>query len=1107
MQSKSPTNQQDGIAIIGMSGRFPGASTPDELWQNVCQGVESITRFSDEELLAAGEDPALLQLPNYVKASAVLDGIDLFDADFFGFSPREAALTDPQHRLFMECAWEALENAGYDPERYEGRIGVFAGAGVHCYYAHNVDSKPEVTKYLGELQRFIALEKDFISTRVSYRLNLKGPSITIQTACSTSLVAVHLACQSLLNGESDMVLAGGVSIRLPQRAGYLYQEESIVSPDGHCRAFDEQAQGTVFGSGAGIVVLKRLADAIPDRDRIHAVILGSCINNDGAVKVGYTAPSVEGQARAIAEAQAMAEVSADEIGYVEAHGTGTKLGDPIEIAALTKAFRQTTPESNFCAVGSLKSNVGHLDTAAGVAGLIKTALAIEHRQLPPSLHFSHPNPAIDFQNSPFFVQKSLAEWKPRNGRYVAGVSSFGIGGTNAHVVVGQSPVSMESTPDSDWHLLCLSALSASALDKATERLAEYLGSHRDLNLADVAYTLQQGRKAFPYRRALAAKNMEDAVDLLKMRALRRVRTGKPLDGDPGVVFMFPAQGAQHVNMGRELYETERVFREHIDSCADHLLTRVGLDLRDIIYPGSIASENKSELLKQTRLTQPAVFAVNYALARLWMSWGVNPVAVVGHSLGEYVAAALAGVFDLRDALDIVAERARLMQQLPAGSMLAVQVREEELRAYLPEGVSLAAVNGPALATASGRTGAIERLEQRLQAANIQFQRLHTSHAFHSEMMDPMIAAFVERVAQVHRQAPQIPLMSTLTGNWMTPQQATDPSYWGRQTREAVRFGPAIIELIKTPGRVLLEVGPGNSLSTLARQQVKTDSQCVVTNSLPHPKEARSDRDCILSAVGALWMAGVNVDWDQLHGQAQRCRVPLPTYPFERKRFWIEIGGVRRGAISTVNAEPNKPEAANSSTCDESVVGSSLVQRTRAEQVLATVWQEILGIERIGMDENFFDLGGHSLMAVALVSEMGRALGAHFSVASLIAAPTIREFAALYEKQRGTSFSMPAVPDVNSIAQQIRTFVIDSYLAGEAGNFRNCDSLRNQVLLNEMSILDFISFLEEAFRVSVPYEEIISNRMDSVDKIAICVFEKLMESQSAELVAQVDRRMS
>lgn len=994
---------------------------------------------------------------------------------------------------------------------------MFAGAGVHCYYEQNLASRPELTRYLGELQRFIAVEKDFLSTRVSYRLNLKGPSITIQTACSTSLVAVHLGCQSLLNGESDMVLAGGISIRLPQIAGYLYQEGAIVSPDGHCRAFDAMAEGTVFGSGAGIVVLKRLADAVADGDCIHAVISGSCINNDGAVKVGYTAPSVEGQARVIAEAQAMAGVTGDDITYVETHGTGTKLGDPIEIVALTQAFRRTTQNSNFCAIGSLKTNLGHLDTAAGIAGLIKITLALEHRTLPPSLNFNQPNPAIDFATSPFHVQRTLTDWKPANGRRVAGVSSFGIGGTNAHVVVEEFTAASESDQAQPWQLLTLSARTPGALEKNTDQLAEFLSTHKDVNLADVALTLQQGRKPFAHRRVVAAKDIEDAIELLKTRNPRRVRSGKTFDGDSEVVFMFPAQGAQHPNMARDLYETETVFRKEVDRCAAHLKARLSLDIRSILYPSDKEAEQASERLRQTRFTQPAVFVVNYALARLWMSWGIKPAAMVGHSLGEYVAATLAGVFELEDALDLVAERARLMQELPRGGMLAVHLSEEALKPWLREDLSLAAVNAPGLTAVSGPLESIERLQTVFLAENVESQVLHTSHAFHSAMMEPMVAPFVELVARVPRHTPQTPFVSTLTGTWITAEQAVDPGYWGQQTRYGVRFSPAVLELMKKSGRALLEVGPGNSLSTLARLHLTAQSQCAVVNSLPHAKEDRSDRDCIMSALGLLWLTGVRVSWSQLNVGEHRCRLPLPTYPFERKRFWIDAkpAPISRLAASAIDGEmssegPSGLSASPEKSFTEKTATASTLEaclprrlgrtvpyvapQTEGERSLAKIWQEVLGIEEIGMNDNFFELGGHSLMAVTLVSEMGRALGGRFSLASLITAPTIREFVALAEREQPPRQPKREFISTTAIAQQVRSFVVENYLFGQANGLKNSDSLRKHGIIDEMGILQLVDFLEEKYGIKVPDEMLTSARMDSIDSVSVFVQQRLNRGQ-------------
>jgi phthiocerol/phenolphthiocerol synthesis type-I polyketide synthase E len=1032
MGMNSGAEQLEGIAVIGMAGRFPSASSLDRFWQNLIDGIESVSTFSDAQLLSAGVDPELLNSSNYVKAGVLLEGIDLFDADFFGFSPREAECTDPQQRLFLECAWEALEHAGYDPEQYGGRIGVFAGAGRSDYQTL-LAANPRLLSLLPDLQRSIMVEKDFLATRVSYKLNLKGPSLSVQTACSTSLVAVHLACQSLFNGESDMVLAGGVSIRVPQGVGYLPLEGSILSPDGHCRAFDAAAKGTVIGSGAGVVVLKRLADALSHGDTIHAVIRSTAINNDGAAKPGYTAPSVDGQAGVIAEAQALAGVTADSISYVETHGTGTSLGDPIEIEALTHAFQRTTSKRDFCAIGSLKTNIGHLDVAAGVAGLIKVVLALEHKEIPPSLNFERPNPAIDFASSPFHVQRTHSKWAPDDGRRLAGVSSFGIGGTNAHAVLEEAPLVASSPAPLPWQLLTLSAKTPGALEKASDNLADFLESHPDANLAEVAFTLQKGRKAFAHRRALAARDNGEAVNLLRSRDPRRVHTGKAAEEQPGVVFLFPAQGAQYVNMGRDLYESEPLFREEVDRCASFLKGPLGLDIRSLIYPQPQDAEAPPEQLKQTRFTQPAVFTIDYALARLWMSWGVTPVAMAGHSLGEYVAATLAGVFELEDALKLVAERARLMQEQPPGSMLAVYLAEPELKRWLSEEVALAAVNAPGLCVVSGPVESIKRLNGALTAEKVKTQLLQTSHAFHSGMMAPVVSRFVERVAQTPRRAPQIPVVSTLTGAWLTAAEAQDPSYWGRQLRYGVRFSPAMQELLKITNRLFLEVGPGNALSVLTRLHLTGEAQQVALGSLRHAKETRSDRDVLRSAVGCLWVAGVPIDGEKLVGQEHRRRVPLPTYSFERKHYWIAPGRVEaQECVQTATASVAGPATESSVHSTETLlpvrespgsgarvngspyarpelVNNYVPPQTPTETALAKLWEYLLGVTGIGIHDDFFELGGHSLLAVTLMSEIGKQFGTQLPLAALIQAPTIHSFAPLVEVRQTESSWSSLVP--------------------------------------------------------------------------------------------------
>ncbi|WP_375501415.1 SDR family oxidoreductase [uncultured Nostoc sp.] len=883
------------IAIIGMTGRFPGANSVDKFWQNLVNGVESITFFTDEELIASGVDPALLNSPNYVKAKGVLEDIEMFDALFFGFTPKEAELMDPQHRLFLECAWEALENAGYDSETYNGRIGVYAGAGLNIYLATNLMSNRDLIESAGSLQVSIGNDKDYVPTRVSYKLNLTGPSINVNTACSTSLVTVHLACQSLLNYQCDMALAGGVSIYTPQKEGYFYQNGGIASPDGHCRAFDAHAQGTVDGSGVGIVVLKRLEDALANGDYIHAVIRGSAINNDGSLKVGYTAPSESGQAAVISEALAVAGVEAEDISYIEAHGTGTTLGDPIEIAALTQAFQTSTQKKGFCAIGSVKTNIGHLDAAAGVAGLIKTTLALKHKLLPPSVNFEKPSPNIDFANSPFYVNKTLSKWTTDGTPCRAGVSSFGIGGTNAHIVLEEAPV--DQTQDiafqhsRPWQLLSLSAKTSSALDEMTANLAAYLKQH-PVDLADVAYTLAVGRRAFEHRRIVVCQELNEAGNALEPIDPQRVFTSFQEFKERSVVFMFSGQGSQYVNMGRELYQTEPTFREHIDLCSQILKPHLGFDLQSVLYPQEELAQEAAEKLKQTAIAQPALFAIAYSLAQLWMSWGVRPKAMIGHSIGEYVAATLAGVLSLKDALALVASRGQLMQQLPTGAMLAIHLPEKEVQALLnaemhTKSLQIAAINGPSLCVVSGPKDDVEALQNQLAEKGVNCRRLHTSHAFHSQMMDPILEPFTLAVKKATLNPPQIPYLSNVTGTWITASQATDPSHWAKHLRSCIRFSEGLQQLLKEPEQILLEVGPGRTLSTLATQHSDKTAKQVVLTSLRHPQDRQSDVEFLLTTLGKLWLFGVKVDWSGFYSQQKRLRVPLPTYPFERQRYWIE----------------------------------------------------------------------------------------------------------------------------------------------------------------------------------------------------------------------------
>jgi non-ribosomal peptide synthase protein (TIGR01720 family) len=907
VKSKAP-EPLTGVAVIGMSGRFPGAKSVDAFWQNLRDGVDAIAFFSDAEVVASGVAPETLRNPDYVKAGAVLKDPEWFDAAFFGVSPREAEIMDPQQRIFLECAWEALEHAGYDSEIYAGRIGVYAGVSLNTY-ALNLYSRGNRDETTSNFQALLANDKDFLATRVSYKLGLTGPSIGVQTACSTSLVAIHLACQNLLYGECDIALAGGASVKFPQKAGYLYQEGGILSPDGRCRAFDARAQGTVGGSGVGIVVLKRLSEAVADGDTIHAVIIGSAINNDGAVKVGFTAPSVAGQADVIAEAQAVAEVDPESISYIEAHGTGTPLGDPIEFAALAQAFRSATGRG-FCALGSVKTNIGHLDAAAGVAGFIKTVLALEHKTIPPSLHFSEPNPQIDFTGSPFYVNTTVAPWQARSLPRRAGVSSFGIGGTNAHVILEEAPAVAPAEQSPRPQVLLLSARTMGALENATQNLITHLTRHPELSVADAAYTLQVGRRRLSHRRFVVCRTTDDAVAALAAADAKRVVTAVQESVDRAIVFMFPGQGAQYVNMAAQLYRIESSFRKELDTCAELLFPELEFDLRSVLYPDGGQTREAAVRLNRTDVTQPALFAVEYALAKLWMHWGMRPGAMIGHSLGEFVAACLAGVFSLRDALDLVATRGRLMNGLPAGAMLAVPLPEAALREHLSESLSLAAINGPSSCVVSGPAGTVERLRQELARKDILCRRLHTSHAFHSAMMDPILPQFAERLKTVKLQPPKIPFVSNVSGTWISEEQAVDTDYWVRHLRHTVRFSDGLGSLLRGSSRLFLEIGPGQTMSSLTRQHPDKTAEHGILSSLPHAQDTQSDAEFLVNTLGRLWLAGARIDWPQVHGEERRRRVPLPTYPFEHQRFSLAAAPAPHAALARQAALRKQPDLAD-----------------------------------------------------------------------------------------------------------------------------------------------------------------------------------------------------
>lgn len=884
------SDQSEYIAIVGMATRLPGAPDLARFWALLAAGGEAIQSFSEQDLLAQGVDLRTLRDPKFVSAKGYLPDADQFDANFFGFSPREASLVDPQHRVMMEVAWEAMEHAGYDPEQWQGRCAIFTSAGMNTYLAFNIFTNPGLMEQVGGFQLSIYNDKDFVPTRIAYALNSRGPAVDIGTACSSSLVGVHLACQHLLTYQSDLALVGGVTIHLPQETGYLAEPGSAYSPDGKCRPFDATASGLVDGNGAAAIVLKRLSEAIDDGDTIHAVIRASAINNDGSQKVGYSAPSIQGQAEVIREAQALAGITADQISYIEAHGTATPLGDPIEVAGLTQAFRATTEARGFCGLGSVKSNIGHVDKAAGLAGLIKTVLALQHEAIPPNLHWKAPNPKLNLPETPFYVVDHLKAW-PRSAQTprIAGISSFGVGGTNAHAIVQEAPPPNPRATSQGPQVLVLSAKSESALASVQSRLRDHLLQNPGIDLGDVAHTLQVGRKRLNWRAALVCDSIDQACGRLAEPLVGQAPAASRRD----TVFLFSGQGTQHAGMGRSLYQTEPVYRETIDRCALVLEPLLGVDIRTLLFAADDSVQTANAQLKQTALAQPALFATEYALAQLWMSWGVTPKAVLGHSLGEYVAACLAGVFSLEDGLRLVAERGRLMQAMQPGKMLAVSLPEQELVKQLaadhPD-LDLAAVNGATQCVVAGPAEAVDALEQAMVSRGVMVRALQTSHAFHSRMMEPMLDSFAQALGRVSWQTPTLPLVSNVTCDWIDPEQLQSPAYWLEHVRQPVRFHAGLLCLAAWDANAAwLEVGPGRALVSLAGLVQRTPGSPAALASLPAPQSRADARSFMLETLGQWWTLGGEVTWGAVHGTARPRRVPLPTYPFERSRHWIEPG--------------------------------------------------------------------------------------------------------------------------------------------------------------------------------------------------------------------------
>ncbi|MFI9502944.1 type I polyketide synthase [Nocardia sp. NPDC052566] len=948
------------VAVVGMACRFPDAVTVEGYWRNLCDGRESVGPLAPESRPA--DAPA-----GYVHAGARLADADRFDAEFFAMSPREVQLTDPQHRLFLLCAWEAFEDAGFVPAENPAPVGVFAGASISTYLLRNLVGHARLLDNpSSQLHALHGNAPDYLASKVSYKLDLTGPSVAVQTACSTSLVAVHQAAQALLDFQCDVAVAGGASVQVPQEAGYIYEEGSILSPDGHCRAFDAEAGGTVFGSGVGVVVLKRLADAVADGDRVHAVILGSAVNNDGANKIGYTAPGIAGQRAVIREALSAAGIGAETIGYVEAHGTGTRLGDPIEVSALTAAYREHTDAVQYCALGSVKTNVGHLNAAGGVAGFIKAVLAVRDGLIPASLHYSRPNPEIDFASSPFFVNTELRTWPDRVRR--AGVSAFGIGGTNAHVIVEQPPARRAVATTQGPRAVLVSGRTATDADRLVARLAAHLGAEA-AELPGVAHTLAHGRRRFAHRRMVVANTTAEAA-----AALAAPLTGEAVAA-PAVAWLFPGQG---VALG-DLTELAAVpaFGAGLRTCAQLLRERYGFDLHRAARGAG-----------GTEQTQVALFAVEYALAGMWREFGVVPRELLGHSLGELVAATVAGVFELPDALGLVVERGRVMAAAPQGAMLAVSLGAAQLAERLPDDVWTAADNSATRCVVAGTRSAIERFAAALATDGVASSPLPVGHAFHTPLMDEAAARFAEAVGAVPRRAPHTEFWSNLTGAPITAAEAVDPGYWARQMTSTVRFREAALGVLgRNTTTVGLEVGPGKSLVSFLRT---ADRRTPTVGTLG----AESGPGAIVTAAGRLWLAGVEVDFAAVHGDEGRTVVSLPTYPFALRRYWVDPPQVQAHepridvvpeAAAIEHAAASRPSAASEADDDE------FADSVRGR--VAGIWRSALGIDELDHAANFFELGGDSLLAVQVATRLRAVFPLELALGDLFAAPTIAGMAA------------------------------------------------------------------------------------------------------------------
>lgn len=990
---------QDSIAIVGIACQFPGAKSKDEFWNNLIENKESIKFFSNEELEETEfEFEQNINNPNYVKARGALEGIEEWDAHFFNVIPAEAKTIDPQQRLWLENTWHAFEDAGINPFDYKGNIGVFTGSFFNTYVLNNLLRDPvKYEQYIRArtpelFQTFINSDPMFLATKTAYHYNLKGPAIAIQTACSTSLVAVAQACNSLLSYESDVCVSGGVTVIVPQQSGYIYDESGIKSPDGHCRPFDKNSKGTVFSNGVGTVILKRLKDAIKDNDRIYSIIRGWSVNNDGYQKIGFTAPSIDGQYKAISSAIKSADIDVKNITYVEAHGTATPLGDPIEVAALTKAFRNTTDKKQFCGIGSVKSNIGHLDVAAGVAGLIKIALSAYYRKIPATINYTEPNSRIDFSNSPFYVVNeniSLSNDEP----IIMGVSALGVGGTNAHIIIEDYKQEKKHINISSPKILLHSAKSRNSLVNMNDNLVNYLTHNNDANLDDIAYTLQNRRNYMPYRSFAIFTKGETLTKELFINAKSEVSSQY-------LYFMFPGQGAQFVSMGKQLYETEPIFKASADNCFKIYQKITGFDLKEIIF--SLETELSTKTISKTQYTQPALFIIEYSLACLYNHFGVRPDYYIGHSIGEYTAACLSKVFDLETALAIVIKRGLLMQSMPEGNMMAVTTDAENLISFKGDLFEIAANNSHAMCTISYHPENENKIIEIIQSQGYKTIPLSTSHAFHSKDFIPILIEFEQFVDSFSLNEPEIPFISSLTGKFIEPDEATSGKYWAQQLRHTVQFKDGINTLLENDNGVFIEVGPNTHLSGLVNQNINLKDRNNVLTSIGKLNDVHEQKK-FYKSLGELWIRGIEVDFTVIYNESIPNFVALPSYPFDKKRYWVDFQ-LKKSSIQFQNYSNQSIEIPDNSTADAeiddrpSLSSEYIIARTDSEKIITTIWQEQLGINKIGIIDNFFDLGGHSLLAIGVVGKINATFKLKIKMSSFFERPKIKDLAELIDAQ-------------------------------------------------------------------------------------------------------------